>query len=244
MSGVLSGEKLKKLRLEKGLSVQELAEKLDIPVGCLKDVEQGKRKLSKQLVKKLCVIMELPEDYFDSEEDSDTLEEVVDQISNLTGAVGRKIRKLRERKGLTLVDFGKQAGISYTHISEIERGNTCPSLKTISKLAAVLGVPVTDFFTEEQQEVLSEEVCPPNQPQKEENEPVDLNDIQEELSVEEMELFRGLVDLIKRYKTKGMLVDDPVVKNIVDLLSEMNTEEKQNVLDYALFLKSKYSRNN
>ncbi|GAW91739.1 helix-turn-helix domain-containing protein [Calderihabitans maritimus] len=143
------GEKLKKLREERHISLEELADKIGVPVRCLEDVEQGKKRLGSKSLKEIACLLGAPEDYFvtgddEVEQEIDPPNETVEYISS---AVGRRIRQLREEKGLTLVECGRRAGISYTHISEIERGNTCPSLKTLEKLARVLEVPLTYFLS-------------------------------------------------------------------------------------------------
>jgi len=60
-------------------------------------------------------------------------------------ALGEKIRLLREEKNLKLADLGEKVGISVSYLSEIERGNVYPSVKTINKLTDVLDVSVSSL---------------------------------------------------------------------------------------------------
>lgn len=52
-----------------------------------------------------------------------------------------KIRFLREEKGYTLTELAKEAGMSFSYLSEIERGSKQPSLKTLEKLSQALQIP-------------------------------------------------------------------------------------------------------
>jgi len=56
--------------------------------------------------------------------------------------LGKKIRLLRHRKGLTQQEVGYRTGISIPHISSIERGQRHPSLDYAVRIAEALGVPI------------------------------------------------------------------------------------------------------
>lgn len=53
--------------------------------------------------------------------------------------VGERIRKVRLDKGLTLKDIEAKADVSATHVSEIERGRTSPTVGALVKIAEALG---------------------------------------------------------------------------------------------------------
>lgn len=61
-------------------------------------------------------------------------------------ALGRKIRDLRTRAGLTLDDLANAAGVSRSQISQIERGVAGPSLSTLRGIAYAIGVPMAALF--------------------------------------------------------------------------------------------------
>lgn len=63
---------------------------------------------------------------------------------------GEKIRALREERGCTLQELSRRAGLSFSYLSEIERGAKKPSLKTLEKIAKALNVTSSQFFAEEQ----------------------------------------------------------------------------------------------
>lgn len=52
--------------------------------------------------------------------------------------VGRRIKKIRESKFMTLKDVERKSKISATHISEVERGMTSPTINILVKIADAL----------------------------------------------------------------------------------------------------------
>ena len=54
--------------------------------------------------------------------------------------LGRRIRRIRQEKGLTLKQIEARVGVSATHISEIERGKTSPTIQALEKIAHALEV--------------------------------------------------------------------------------------------------------
>jgi transcriptional regulator with XRE-family HTH domain len=55
------------------------------------------------------------------------------------GEIGRRIRTVRRERGLTLRQVAATAGLSATHISEIERGHTTPTVGALLRVATALG---------------------------------------------------------------------------------------------------------
>lgn len=53
---------------------------------------------------------------------------------------GKRIKQLRLTQGFTLKDIESRVGVSATHVSEIERGKTSPTVGALSKIAAALQV--------------------------------------------------------------------------------------------------------
>jgi transcriptional regulator with XRE-family HTH domain len=64
--------------------------------------------------------------------------------------IGPAIRKLRRQKDLTLDDLATQAGISASHLSRLERGQTLPSFTVLAQIAHVLDASVDAFVQLEQ----------------------------------------------------------------------------------------------
>ena len=52
--------------------------------------------------------------------------------------LGKRIKQERLKRGLTLKEIESKVGISATHVSEIERGRTSPTVGALSKIALAL----------------------------------------------------------------------------------------------------------
>lgn len=64
-------------------------------------------------------------------------------------SIGEKLRTLRLRKSMGLVELGKHTGFSAALLSKIERGKLFPTLPTLLRIAMVFGVGLDYFFTDE-----------------------------------------------------------------------------------------------
>lgn len=61
-------------------------------------------------------------------------------------AVGQKVRALRLKKKMGLVELGKHTGLSPALLSKIERGRMFPTLPTLLRIALVFSVGLEFFF--------------------------------------------------------------------------------------------------
>jgi transcriptional regulator with XRE-family HTH domain len=64
-------------------------------------------------------------------------------------ALGEKLRALRLRKSMGLVELGKHTGLSAAMLSKLECGKLFPTLPTLLRIALVFGVGLEYFFTDE-----------------------------------------------------------------------------------------------
>lgn len=62
-------------------------------------------------------------------------------------AIGARIRAIRLRKKIGLVELGKHTGLSPALLSKIERGRMFPTLPTLLRVALVFGVGLEFFFS-------------------------------------------------------------------------------------------------
>src|SRR6187455_3259692 len=60
--------------------------------------------------------------------------------------IGRKIRTLRLKKKMGLVELGRHTGLSPALLSKIERGRLFPTLPTLLRIALVFSVGLEFFF--------------------------------------------------------------------------------------------------
>jgi len=63
--------------------------------------------------------------------------------------VGEKIRTLRLKKSMGLVELGRHTGLSAAMLSKLERGKLFPTLPTLLRIAMVFGVGLDHFFIDE-----------------------------------------------------------------------------------------------
>jgi transcriptional regulator with XRE-family HTH domain len=69
-------------------------------------------------------------------------------------AIGSKIRRLRLRKSMGLVELGKHTGLSPALLSKLERDLMHPTLATLLRIAMVFSVGLEYFFNPEPKPVL------------------------------------------------------------------------------------------
>lgn len=62
--------------------------------------------------------------------------------------VGRRVRLARFRRDLTLKEVAARSGMSATHISEIERGKTSPTIGALQRISAALEERPAHFVEE------------------------------------------------------------------------------------------------
>ena len=64
----------------------------------------------------------------------------------LEEAIGREVKRYREKLHLTIQELAKAADLSAGMLSKIENGATSPSLSTLQALSQALQVPLTSLF--------------------------------------------------------------------------------------------------
>lgn len=62
--------------------------------------------------------------------------------------LGRKIRQLRMRKKIGLVDLGRHTGLSASMLSQLENGKLVPTLPTLARISMVFDVSLDHFFSD------------------------------------------------------------------------------------------------
>src|SRR6476661_6413988 len=62
--------------------------------------------------------------------------------------IGAKVRVLRLRKKMSLVELGRHTGFSAALLSKVESSKIFPPLGTLLRIAMVFGVGLDHFFTE------------------------------------------------------------------------------------------------
>ena len=62
--------------------------------------------------------------------------------------LGRRLRLARFERGMTLKEVAARCGMSATHISEVERGKTSPTVGALQRISSALGVKPSRFVRE------------------------------------------------------------------------------------------------
>lgn len=62
--------------------------------------------------------------------------------------IGRRLRDLRRRRALTLQALSEESGVSTGMLSQMERGVSAPSIRTLQRVAEALEVPISRFFSD------------------------------------------------------------------------------------------------
>jgi transcriptional regulator with XRE-family HTH domain len=60
------------------------------------------------------------------------------------------LRHWRERRGYSVRELARRAGVGFVTVSRIENGHMSPTVAMLEKLAKALGISVREFFAVEQ----------------------------------------------------------------------------------------------
>lgn len=74
------------------------------------------------------------------------MEEVDSTFDDERSRLGRRVRFLRLKAGLSQEDLADACGLDRTYVGGIERGERNPSLKNILKIAGALHVSLPELF--------------------------------------------------------------------------------------------------
>jgi transcriptional regulator with XRE-family HTH domain len=83
-----------------------------------------------------------------SQVDPETTERVIAEKR-----IGERIRRLRLRKSMGLVELGKRAGLSASFLSQLETGRVVPTIRNLTRIAMVFSQDLSYFFENEQQSI-------------------------------------------------------------------------------------------
>lgn len=67
-------------------------------------------------------------------------------MADLQQTMGAVIRRVRQERALTLKALAAQASLSVVYLGEIERGKKYPSASILERLAAALGLELSDLL--------------------------------------------------------------------------------------------------
>ena len=70
-------------------------------------------------------------------------------MDNTIKNLGRRIKQIRIKKGLTQESLAARSGLTKSYISLLEAGKKIPAISTLSGIAVALGMTIGDFFESE-----------------------------------------------------------------------------------------------
>jgi transcriptional regulator with XRE-family HTH domain len=83
----------------------------------------------------------LSDETHQSQVDTETTEQFIAEKR-----IGERIKRLRLKKSMGLVELGKQAGLSASFLSQLETGRVVPTLRNLARIAMVFSKDLSYFF--------------------------------------------------------------------------------------------------
>ncbi len=62
--------------------------------------------------------------------------------------ISKRLKEVRKAKDISVYKLSQLSGVSETHIRDLERGDKNPSLDTLTRIAAPLGLSLSDLLNE------------------------------------------------------------------------------------------------
>lgn len=126
------GQIIRDFRKERGLTLQELADKMQISPSYLSALERNLRKPSIQVLRKISEHLNIPVSYLVGSEES--------------VLTGKKLKYMRENRGLSLEDLSEISEIPVNRLVKYEAGMEIPDLDDIRRLSEGLNVTIRYFL--------------------------------------------------------------------------------------------------
>ena len=79
----------------------------------------------------------------------DTMNEAAAEALIIAKAIGRKIRRLRLKRSMGLVELGRRVGLSASLLSQLETGRVIPTVRNLARLALEFDADFSHFLGEE-----------------------------------------------------------------------------------------------
>jgi transcriptional regulator with XRE-family HTH domain len=80
----------------------------------------------------------------------DTVDEATAEASIEAKNIGEKIRRLRLKRSMGLIELGQQVGLSASFLSQLETGRVVPTLRNLARIALVFKKDFSYFLSEEE----------------------------------------------------------------------------------------------
>ena len=119
-------ENLKKIRKELGLSVEQLAIKIDIPSRTIGGYERNERKMSLEIVTQLCKKLNVNANWFVTGQG--------EMFLNTYSTIGERIASVRDKSNITNTQMATILNISESEFLDIATNKKLPDLNFLNTL--------------------------------------------------------------------------------------------------------------
>lgn len=133
------GTKIRDFRTDRGMTLTQLAKKLEVSPSFLSAVERDIKKPSLIMLKKISSHLSISLSYLMTSPEENT-------------ATGEKLRSARKDRGLSIEDLAELSEIPVEDIRNIENNTIAPSLQHLEKLSAALNVTIRYFVSRSPQD--------------------------------------------------------------------------------------------
>lgn len=130
INSTTSGERLKELRIEKRITLRELADKLNMSYSNIAMIERGERNYTSDSLKSFCDFFNVSSDY------------LLGLSNQQNGIKTNNLKELRVNKGLTLRELAENINIDKSTLSRYERQEQEIKSSDLLMLAKYYNVPV------------------------------------------------------------------------------------------------------
>lgn len=133
--GKFIGKRLKELRKEEGLSLEEVGQAIGVTGSHISQIEKGVRQPSLQLIAALAEFFDYSPAYF---------------VCDVSGGIGpgEEMKRKRLERNISIGDLSKSTGINFFRLGEAERNNEQLTQDELIKVAEVLGLDKNYFWRE------------------------------------------------------------------------------------------------
>ena len=76
----------------------------------------------------------------------DTMNDAAVEASIMAKGIGRKIRRLRLKRSMGLVELGQRVGLSASLLSQLETGRVVPTVRNLARLALEFNADFSHFL--------------------------------------------------------------------------------------------------
>ena len=89
----------------------------------------------------------------DSSEEKGSIDQASAEAFIAEKRIGERIKRLRLKRSMGLVELGRQTGLSASFLSQLETGRVVPTLRNLARISIVFGKDLNYFFEAEPQPV-------------------------------------------------------------------------------------------